>query len=813
MKENQEKLSQRTEIYRALMNEEVKYLKAMQHIIADYVLILKNKKKGQILSAEEIGSLFGNIEEIEQIEFAFVQKMKLLSLKPKLFGIGQLFLDLVPNLNIYGDYILNFRFSDATYIRCISKEKFQQFVKEKEANSEFHLSLRQLLGTPLNHLPKYAYFIDAMLKDTPDEDSDYEKLMDAYAIMTQVYWFIQDCFAQSKSFAKLLEIQRRVSGSAAAQIPRMGRVLIREGDVRIIYGSKKKKARGRCCLMNDTYLLCRYEKGSVRSMKCIAMLPVQQTAMQSDLQNTEHAIRLFSGNSTYILVFEDKDTKESWYRTIYENAAAKAKKRPNATFPSKTLQDWLEEDLPADGIPIILKKVTQALLKKGATYDTVTNVRNSINPAKLSQIHERYIREGEECDLSTESSADLAGLLVSFFQDLEKPIFPLDAYQDIVKSKINEEKTITKCKQLVGFLPWEAKRIVKFLVEFLHIICNNSAAQRTPSPSPSVSEPQVPGIVAPDQSSTSPRMSVGWKPVTPSINTAVVNTARPSDASALSTSPRTGSNLSPRLGTTPSNVPKPVVNSVSPKVGTSVAGSTGVSPRIGAHSVSAGTSNNVLKDSRGRTTTNTPGLSGTTAPVTIAKKGNGTTSTVSPRVANLKTSGSNVVGSAPSSNTIQNNTDDDDSSDDDDFVPMDKPDKAAEEFSNMLDLTFDYGVTPQINPAESFVLAEPNDDVVQHIAVTSELSIKQKIAKVSITFAPLLLNINETNHWAPQALLLELKNMVKLYHFVANLIENTDLIFAAEPTKSIVFQNLHQEFAPQNMELKPSLPKDPKPKD
>lgn len=28
----------------------------------------------------------------------------------------------------------------------------------------------------------------------------------------------------------------------------------------------------------------------------------------------------------------------------------------------------------------------------GATYDTVTNVRNSINPAKLSQIHERYIR-------------------------------------------------------------------------------------------------------------------------------------------------------------------------------------------------------------------------------------------------------------------------------------------------------------------------------------------------------------------------------------------------------------------------------------
>jgi hypothetical protein len=51
-----------------------------------------------------------------------------------------------------------------------------------------------------------------MLKETPDEDAEYDKLMDSYAIMTQVYWFIQDCFAQSKSFAKLLEIQRRVSG-------------------------------------------------------------------------------------------------------------------------------------------------------------------------------------------------------------------------------------------------------------------------------------------------------------------------------------------------------------------------------------------------------------------------------------------------------------------------------------------------------------------------------------------------------------------------------------------------------------------------
>jgi hypothetical protein len=34
-------------------------------------------------------------------------------------------------------------------------------------------------------------------------------------------------------------------------------------------------------------------------------------------------------------------------------------------FPSKSLPDWLDEDLPADGIPIILKKSVQALLKKG----------------------------------------------------------------------------------------------------------------------------------------------------------------------------------------------------------------------------------------------------------------------------------------------------------------------------------------------------------------------------------------------------------------------------------------------------------------
>jgi len=61
-------------------------------------LVLKNKKRGHILPAEEIGSLFGNIEEIEQIEFTFVQKMKALSHKPKLFGIGQLFLDLVRNI-------------------------------------------------------------------------------------------------------------------------------------------------------------------------------------------------------------------------------------------------------------------------------------------------------------------------------------------------------------------------------------------------------------------------------------------------------------------------------------------------------------------------------------------------------------------------------------------------------------------------------------------------------------------------------------------------------------------------------------------
>jgi hypothetical protein len=58
----------------------------------------------------------------------------------------------------------------------------------------------------------------------------------------------------------------------------------------IRYGSSKKKARGRCYLLNDVYLLCRYEKGSVKRLKFLAILPVQQTAMQSDLQSKSNHI-------------------------------------------------------------------------------------------------------------------------------------------------------------------------------------------------------------------------------------------------------------------------------------------------------------------------------------------------------------------------------------------------------------------------------------------------------------------------------------------------------------------------------------------
>ena len=74
-------------------------------------------------------------------------------------GMGNLFLEIAPQLNVYGPYMENFRSSLETLTKCDANfEAFSSFiakVREKTAQDLQGLGLFHLLGSPVGHIAQF----------------------------------------------------------------------------------------------------------------------------------------------------------------------------------------------------------------------------------------------------------------------------------------------------------------------------------------------------------------------------------------------------------------------------------------------------------------------------------------------------------------------------------------------------------------------------------------------------------------------------------------------------------------------------------
>eukprot|EP00002_Diphylleia_rotans_P028128 TRINITY_DN5674_c0_g1_i5.p1 TRINITY_DN5674_c0_g1~~TRINITY_DN5674_c0_g1_i5.p1 ORF type:complete len:805 (+),score=161.21 TRINITY_DN5674_c0_g1_i5:52-2466(+) len=170
--------------------------------------------RGQIPTVADIKALFGNFDVL----YSFHQEL-LGALEAQLSGwpyaecrIGKIFRARAPFLKYYAEYVSNFHFASETMKRLESMERFKIVVAGAEEKHEA-MSLLPILALPLNRVPQYESFLEAILQHTPKTHPDYNDLFEVLAIVRQTVPIIQDRLEHSAERAVILDILRRLQKS------------------------------------------------------------------------------------------------------------------------------------------------------------------------------------------------------------------------------------------------------------------------------------------------------------------------------------------------------------------------------------------------------------------------------------------------------------------------------------------------------------------------------------------------------------------------------------------------------------------------
>lgn len=175
--------SKRRKIIEELYSTEVTYVEQLQALETLYIEPLK--KQVNILPLAKSDILFSNITSIKTINESFLKELKELveSEKKEHQEVGQILCDFFPFIGMYSDYA-KFHSEAVTLLEKLlspnGNSKFRQFCANAAVQPQSKmLNLASLLIVPIQRVPRYLMLLKEIIKCTPDDHSDMEKLKEA----------------------------------------------------------------------------------------------------------------------------------------------------------------------------------------------------------------------------------------------------------------------------------------------------------------------------------------------------------------------------------------------------------------------------------------------------------------------------------------------------------------------------------------------------------------------------------------------------------------------------------------------------------
>ncbi|XP_044524229.1 spermatogenesis-associated protein 13 isoform X2 [Gracilinanus agilis] len=321
-KHSENKDQMRTNVIQEIMNTERVYIKHLKDICEGY--IRQCRKHTGMFTVAQLGTIFGNIEEIYKFQRKFLKDLEKQYNKeePHLSEIGSCFLQHQEGFAIYSEYCNNHPGACLELSNLMKQGKYRHFFEAcRLLQQMIDIAIDGFLLTPVQKICKYPLQLAELLKYTTQEHSDYNNIKAAYETMKNVACLINERKRKLESIDKIARWQVSIVGWEGLNILDRSSELIHSGELTKI--TKQGKSQQRTFFLFDHQLVfCKkdllrrdmlYYKGRI-DMDEMELMDIEDGRDKDYNINVKNAFKIInkSTEEVYLFCAKKQEDKGRW---------------------------------------------------------------------------------------------------------------------------------------------------------------------------------------------------------------------------------------------------------------------------------------------------------------------------------------------------------------------------------------------------------------------------------------------------------------------------------------------------------------------
>ncbi|XP_075048596.1 pleckstrin homology domain-containing family G member 3 isoform X2 [Mixophyes fleayi] len=427
------KLSYVERVVLEIIDTERMYVQDLRSIVEDYLGGIIDQQELP-MKPEQVSALFGNIEDIYELNSELLQDLDSCSDDP--VAVTNCFVEKSQYFDIYTQYCNNYPNSVATLTECMRSKVLAKFFREKQEMLKHSLPLGSYLLKPVQRILKYHLLLQEIAKHFDVDKEGYEVVEEAIETMTGVAWYINEMKRKHEHAVRQQEIQSLLLNWKGMDLTTYGELVL-EGTFRV------QRARSeRTFFLFDKALLIAKKRGdhfvykthipcsslmlieSTRDSLCFTLTHYKNNKQQHNVQAktveekrlwTHHIKKLILENHHAIIPQKAKEAileMDAIYPGRYRYSPERVKKTMSAIDPAVTHRSGRRQSEPAKHI---LKQLGEKVGLKHAGSDGALLDFGDIQPSisSMAPSCEHTQAEGDEeqppsTELSRGSGAELS---------------------------------------------------------------------------------------------------------------------------------------------------------------------------------------------------------------------------------------------------------------------------------------------------------------------------------------------------------------------------------------------------------------------
>ena len=292
-----------------IIDTERTYINNLRDILEGYLGFIKSSPDLKI-SAQDIHSLFGNIEEIYDFGREFLQELEKCGDDP--IRVADCFVRNNDGFRIYAQYCTNYPSAVEVLTMIMKDPHLSEVFKNQQLSLCHNLPLGAYLLKPVQRILKYHLLLQNILKNYCKTEPGYMTLTKAFDHMTSMAHHINEMKRKHEHAVRVQEIQSQLEDYEGEDLTRLGELVL-EGSFRI-YGAKTSR---QVFLFEKGVLIGKRKENGMLS--CRVMIQCSNLMLVESIPKEPHSFQVIpfdNPRGQHTLQARNLDQKRRWCQEI-----------------------------------------------------------------------------------------------------------------------------------------------------------------------------------------------------------------------------------------------------------------------------------------------------------------------------------------------------------------------------------------------------------------------------------------------------------------------------------------------------------------